>query len=291
MQVILHAGAHCTDDDRLLKCLLKNKDAFRKEGIGVPGPSRYRRLLRDTLNALNKAAPEPDAREVVLDAILEEDDIDRLILSNDNFFGVPKLAYAGGRLYPQAEQKLQALGKLFPDDDIELYFAIRDPATFLPALFAQTPFDDFTAFLGGADPRVTRWSELVARMRDALPGLTLTLWCNEDTPLIWAEIVREVAGLLPNAPIEGGFDLLSEIMSKEGMMRFRAYLKSHEGMTEIQTRRVIAAFLDKFGLEDALEEEIDLPGWTDDLVASLTEAYEEDVYTIQRMPGVQLITP
>ena len=40
MQIIVHTGAHFTDDDRLIKCLLRNKDDFSKRGIAVPGPGR-----------------------------------------------------------------------------------------------------------------------------------------------------------------------------------------------------------------------------------------------------------
>ena len=57
MQIVLHAGVHNTDEDRLLKCLLKNRDKLREDGVCVPGPSRYRRLLRDTLQAMERAAP------------------------------------------------------------------------------------------------------------------------------------------------------------------------------------------------------------------------------------------
>ena len=130
-----------------------------------------------------------------------------------------------------------------------------------------------------------------ASIREAAPNVPITLWCNEDTPLIWAQIIRDLAGLEHGEKITGGFDLLSDIMSREGMRRFRAYLHEHQGMTEMQKRRVIAAFLDKFALEDALEEELDIPGWTDELVEELTEIYDEDVFHIQRMPGVQMITP
>ena len=44
-------------------------------------------------------------------------------------------------------------------------------------------------------------------------------------------------------------------------------------------------------LEDEIIEELDLPGWTDQLVGELTDIYEEDVLDISRMPGVQLISP
>ena len=41
----------------------------------------------------------------------------------------------------------------------------------------------------------------------------------------------------------------------------------------------------------SLEEEIDLPGWTPDMVDEITEIYELDVDRIAQMPGVRLITP
>jgi hypothetical protein len=100
-----------------------------------------------------------------------------------------------------------------------------------------------------------------------------------------------MAGLDPEEQIAGGFDLLATIMSKEGMTRFREYLKKHGTMSEMQTRRVIAAFLDKFALEDEIEEELDIPGWTTELVDEMTDMYDEDVHTIERIPGVQFISP
>ena len=80
-------------------------------------------------------------------------------------------------------------------------------------------------------------------------------------------------------------------MSKEGMQRFAAYLKSHPDMTEIQKRRVISAFLDKFALEEEIEDELDLAGWTKDLMDDMTDGYDEDILEFQRIPGVTLIAP
>ena len=75
------------------------------------------------------------------------------------------------------------------------------------------------------------------------------------------------------------------------MTRLRSYMTAHGELGEMQKRRVYAAFLDKFALEDALEEELDLDGWTDELVEDLTEIYDEDMYHLQRIPGVTLIAP
>jgi hypothetical protein len=75
------------------------------------------------------------------------------------------------------------------------------------------------------------------------------------------------------------------------MTRLLSYLKTRPPQTEIQKRRIIAAFLDKYAIEEAIEDEVDLPGWTDAVLQQLTEMYEEDVYEIARMPGVNFISP
>ncbi len=54
---------------------------------------------------------------------------------------------------------------------------------------------------------------------------------------------------------------------------------------------MIAAFLDKFAIEEELEEELDIPGWSEEVVDTLTEIYDEDVFEISRIPGVTFISP
>lgn len=36
MQIVFHAGAHNTDEDRIIKCLLKNRPDFSNLGVNVP---------------------------------------------------------------------------------------------------------------------------------------------------------------------------------------------------------------------------------------------------------------
>ncbi|MEO1733067.1 MAG: hypothetical protein AAFR45_05485 [Pseudomonadota bacterium] len=291
MQIILHTGAHFTDEDRLMKCLLRNKEDFSKIGVAVPGPGKYRKLLRKTIAALTENQPSPDARDVLLDAFLDAEQADRIILSHALFFGAPRSALRAGVLYPNAPQRMKLFSDLFPYDQIEMFMALRNPATLLPAIYQQSPRDEVEDFLDGIDPRQIRWSEIIEQIRETVPNVALTLWCYEDTPLIWSQIVRDMAGLDHGTKIQGGFDLLTEIMSREGMQRFRSYLKSHPAMTEMQKRRVIAAFLDKFALEEELEEELDLPGLTEAMVDEMTDIYDEDVFLLQRMPGVHFIAP
>lgn len=293
MQVILHTGAHCTDEDRLLKGVLRNAESWRHAGVAIPGPSRYRNLLTEAMNKLRRDAPSPDTRDLLLDAILQEDagDLSRLVLSNDNFFSVPKLMFQNGYIYHRAEERLSTMAKVFEGDELNLFMGLRDPASFLPAAFAATPHDDFATFMEGVDPMRFRWSDLIRRISATVPNMPITLWCNEDTPFLWGQIMRELAGIALNRKITGAFDLYAQIISREGMQRFRAFLKENPTITERQKRRVMIAFLDKYALDDMLEDELDLPGWDAAYVDMLTEIYEYDLEIIAALPNVRLLTP
>lgn len=291
MELVLHIGAHFTEDERLARCLLRNQGDFAQRAIAVPGPGRYRSLLRDTLNAMAKAPAADGARDVLLDAILDDAPANRVILSDPNFQRTAGTAFQGGVLYPAGPVRMQRLAQLFAGDTLKIFIALRNPATLMPVLWEKAADKDPQAFWGGREPQDVRWSETIGLIRDSVPDAELTVWCSEDSPLIWAEIIRALAGLEPGEKIVGGFDLLGSIMSAEGMKRFRAYLKQYPVMTDLQKRKVIAAFLDKFAIPDQIEEELDMPGWTDDLVEELSEIYDADMQAITQIPGVRVLSP
>ena len=293
MQIVLHTGVHATDSDRLLKTLLRNRETLRPLGVAVPGPGKYRKLISEMLNALGADAPSPDARDVLIDSILDEDPghVDRLVLSHENLFSVPKIAFQGGAIYRKAEQRLTTLRQVFARDTLELFISVRNPATYLPTLLAETPHGSMEALLNGMDPARLRWSALVERITAALPDVPVTVWCDEDSPLVWAEVVREIAGVAPTQPIIGAYSRMADIMSQDGMARFRTYIEERPDITEVQVRRIMVAFLDKFADPEKIEDELDVPGWTETFVDGLTEIYEDDIYELGRLPGVTVITP
>ena len=291
MQLILHAGAHYTEEDRLLKSLLTDKAMLSENGTFVPEHSVYRGLFRDTLNAMHKSSASDSARDVLLDAILEDSQAERVILSDANFFRTPATAMIEGMLYPAAPVRMMRMAQLFPDDELQIFMAIRNPATLLPILHQVSADNSDVQFWGDKDPLDVRWSDTLALLRDSAPEIEITVWCNEDAPLIWGNILREMTGLPATVPLAGEFDLLETIMKPEGMARFKSYIAAHPQITGIQQQRVIAAFLDKFAIEDALEEELDMPDWTDELVEQMTDIYDADVAQIQQIPGIRMLLP
>ncbi|KUP94032.1 hypothetical protein [Tritonibacter horizontis] len=291
MQVIIHAGAHGTEEDRLMKTLLRNKEDFLMRGTAVPGPAKYRSLLKDCMAASKTGSPSADSRDLLWDAILEEENADRVILSNPHFFGSQRDALEGQRLYPEAEERMMALKALFPRDELELFMAIRSPVGFLPKLLEKAGPGRRATVLENSNPMDLRWSALFARLRAALPDIPVTVWCYEDSPMIWPQVLREFGNLEPNSKVMGGMDMLATIMTREGMRRLRHYLHEHPQLTEAHKRRVYAAFLDKYAVDEELEEELDVPDWTPDFIEEIDEAYDEDVYHLSQIPGVTLISP
>jgi len=290
MEIVFHLGAHCTDDGQLQRCLNRNRKLLLEDGILVTNPWKFRPAFRETISLLKGTAASPEVQDILLESILDADNPDRLIFSNEHFLSGPAHVLSGGSLYAEADQKCARLATLFQGHQIEFCLAIRNPATFLPAVFHKMASGNFDAFLNQADLFELRWSQLITDIRDRLPNAVLKVWCNEDTPFIWPEILYEVTDCNRTQPLAGLDDYLKTIMIEEGVERMAAYLAQHPPANENQRRRVLGAFLDKF---EAPDPALDVEGaaWTDATVDRLTDIYEEDVFKIERMAGITFLSP
>ena len=291
MRIVYHLGAHCTDDERLIRCLWKNRETLAAQGIVVPAPTRYRTLLRDTAVTLKGRAASRDTQAVVLDQIMDEAKADRLILSWENFLSYPQWVIRSGRLYPAAAERIRAFTQIFPEIEAEFHLAILNPASFLPALHARLRGKSMEEVLGGSDPRLLSWYKLVEQVRTINPEANLTIWCDEDTPLVWPEVLRAVSGHAPGTVLTDTDELLVELMSPDGLERMRAYLAANPPANTNQRRRIVSAFLDKFALTDQIDMELDLPGWDEDLIEDITQTYVEDIARMRGLDGVTFLNP
>lgn len=290
MRIVYHLGAHCTDEDRLVRCLLRNRAVLAEQGIVVPAPTRYRKLLRDTANQLRGAPASQETSAMILDQIMDEGAADRLILSWTSFLSFP--AYAVSEmLYASGGSRLHAFTQIFPDSEPEFHLAIRNPATFLPDLRERAQGKGHEDILHGVEVRRLRWSDTVRLIKSENPGIPLTVWSDEDTPLIWREVLQAVSGHAPETALEDSDELLAQLLTEAGLSRFHAYCKQHPPQSVSHRQRIVTAFLEKFGKPEEVSYEIKAPGWDDSLVDALTHSYLEDVERIARMRGVTLIEP
>lgn len=291
LQIAFHIGANCTDEDRLLKSILKNTDALVQQSIAVPGPGKYRRLIREAIQALDGEHPAPDTRNILIDAIVEDDEIVRLVMSNDNFLTVPKRIFDHSLFYPQADTKVRGLHQLFPNDELTLFIGLRNPASFLQEAARRAQPASLQTYLGMQDAVELRWSDVIRRIKLAAPQTPLYVWCNEDTPLIWEDLIRRISGISAQDQVIGRTDLLSDLVTPEGLTVLKSRLDACPIDDRMERHNIIADIMEAYAVPDSRDEEIDLPGLDADTVAEMSEAYEADIDQIGEMEGVELILP
>ncbi len=291
MQIVFHCGVHGTDQDGLLKTLFQNRDWLTRHGIEAVPRSRHRGIFEKALAALNGGPATPDMEEMMLDAILENDNTTRVICSLPGFIGMPARVIAREGLLAPAGEKMQALANLFPSAEVEFHLALKNPATLLPYVIQNIPDRSYEQIMGGIPPETLRWAPAIREIQRRIGQNRLVLWCHEDTPLIWPEVIRRIANMPGDVPLKAGLQVLGEILHPDGIHMIRDEMSKHERLTIATRREIFSAALVKYALPEKIETEINLPGWSQDLIDEMTEYYDQDTAKIAVMPGIEFIAP
>ena len=290
MQIVIHLGAHCTDEDALLKSLISNQKTLYHAGIAVPGPGRYRPMIREALAQLKGAPASGETSQAMLGHILGQAKPHTLVLGSDTLICAPRFVLGQRRIYPMVGDRLKALRGLFPEHPMSFSFAIRNPATFIPALHHRMEAEiGFDRMIAAIELQELRWSETILTMRRAVPDARITVWCNEDSPLLWPDIMRRVTQHPADLHLTDTERVVAPLLREGGVERLQSYLAERPGLTTEARRKILTVFLEKFGDPDALEEEFDLPGWSEATIWELTRAYEMDMDRIAEIPDVDLL--
>jgi hypothetical protein len=291
MKIALHLGPHLTDDGQIVRCLLRNRDALFAQGIEVPAPTRYRDMLLRIAGSTDPDSIADDSGAMLLDSTLDGDDTSRVILTDPNVMAWKGGAVRRNLLYPAATQRLACLREALLDHEVELSLAIRNPASFLPAILSQLKPNQVPGVLATTDATALRWSQLIASIRDTWPEAALTVWCDEDTPFIWDDILGCVAGIDKPEMLEGRFDWFENVMVAGAAGRLEAFLRAHPPIDGLHRQKVIAAFLDKFCDDSKIDVDASITGWGADMIDTLSLLYDDDLADIEAIDGVTLLQP
>ncbi|WP_295046687.1 hypothetical protein [uncultured Paracoccus sp.] len=291
MQMVFHLGVHGTDGDRLLKTLLKNRDWLMQHGIDIITPNRHRGLFEDALMSLKGGHATPEMQQIMLDAVLNSEAPDRAVFSTPTFMGAPGRVVGQTGLYPQMGARAAALANLFPDHEVEFFLAIRNPATLIAEVLPIFTGGGYEVLMQGRQPQDLRWRDPIQALLRAVPGRRVVIWCHEDVPLIWPEIVRLVGHIPPDAPLQGGMTYLEEILTEAGLEQLKDAFAAQDQLSVARRRAISAELIQNHALPAVLDQDIDLPGWTQDIVDQITSNYYADVAEIAVLPGVEFILP
>ena len=291
MKIALHLGVHLTDDLKLRTCLRANKDLLEAEGILVPRARTYLNVMRSGANQLVAGLELHNFGTDLLASVQATDAMRRLVLSAPGLLSKLHEAVDGGLFYPGARARMTAYRQLLEDHEVEIFMAIRNPASFIPAVLQEMKEFERAEMLQSLQATELRWSHLIAEMRETWPEAPITVWCDEDTPFIWHRLLRMVSGFEPETEFEGSFAWFETVMIEGGADKLAAYLHAAPPVDEGHRQQVISAFLEKFCDTEKLDIDFSLTGWDETQVDVMSQLYEDDTDLIRSMDGVRLIQP
>lgn len=290
MQIVYHMGVHGTDGDRMLKTLLNNRDWLHQNQIETLTPNRYRGIFDEAMASLQGGVATPEMEQIMLDAILESDHSERVICSMPAFMGVVSRAVSSDGLYATAPTRMAALANLFPSAETEFFVALKNPVTLLQSLNTLSN-RSYEQMMGNIDPLSLRWAPLLQRMVQAAQGRRLVVWRHEDVPLIWPEIVRLIAHMPPSAPLKDGMSYIHSLLDEAGQASLTQALGERDQLSITARRDICIDHMAAYALPNRIEEEVTMPGWTQDMVDQITWQYHADTAEIAVLPGVEYILP
>ncbi len=291
MEIALHMGAHLTDESQLRGCLRANQESLAARGVLVPRARSFLNAITETANHVAADQPVSDFDARLMGSVEADDATERLVMSAPGILARVSEIMDGRALYPAATARIAALRKMLGQHEVALFFCIRNPATYVPAFLHRAKKGARDTVMEQLRSEELRWSPLIADMRLHWPEASVTVWCDEDTPFLWHQLLRQVAGCEPEGGFQNSYDWFDTVMVEGGAARLEAYLTAQPPVDEAHRQKVIAAFLDKFCDDEKLDVDIAITGWDDARVDVLTQLYDDDVDLIGSMEGVRLLQP
>ena len=242
------------------------------------------------IKALRRGNTDETTLPTLIEGLTKGKPYDKVIIMRPSISGSPLRPIKDDIIYPRGSVTVAHLIRLIGQDNLRLFGALRNPASFLPSCYNVAYLSDPTLslqeFVNVSDPFALRWSEYLHRLQGREAEVPLTVWSYEDYPYIWRSVAQALAGL-PNkedlvavdAPIDQG-------MSLKGIGLMQQYLKKHPVETMSQRTQIARKFEERF---PPVAGEIVPEIWPEDLVGTLTDSYDDDLYYIERMENLRMI--
>lgn len=289
MQIAFHIGLPGTDDDRIVRTLDANRDALRRAHTELCPNDVNEPILNEALSALKGGIAPPDLEEVLYDALIEQEGTERLLLSRSSLIGVARRVFDGetlGQIFPE---KMRMLANTVPSAEVEFFLALKNPAAHASHVLSRIGRipPELRARL---KPEMMRWAPALRAMLPEIGRRRLVVWCSEDMPLIFPEVVRRFAGVPADLPLSQENPLLEALLTKPAYDALSAQL-APLAPTDIGRRRALtSAALIEGHDPAAIDVTVDNLGWDQSVIDDITAAYDADMAEIAALPGVEFIS-
>ena len=297
MDIHIHLGTHFSGTADLIGSFDACATQLSAAGRYAPPERNLRRTVRGALQSLDGMPPIAEEQEKLLKALLPSGDtggVTQLLLAEESWVGRTPDAFGADMLYGEIAENAGHVVELFAHNSPKISLSLRNPAVFLHHVYHASNMKQYVGpFLERVAPEEISWLPTIEALRKAAPDAPLTLWCYEDSPLIWPRLMRHLTGLdlCTAAADDKAFGPLTEALEPEGFARFRTYLEKHPPQSDLQFEKIVLAFLDKYAHEAFFDETVDLPGWGSAEIEEVTAGYAEDIDALAEQDGITVLLP
>lgn len=293
MDIRIYVGAHKTASQHLVSILDSNEALLdAEETVFYSTPIRALRHINEALKAIADGGDKSDITGQMLHALTYGREAKRLLIVNPNVVGAVTRPFGKELFYPRTSGLIHQLHTLFEGNDLQLFASIRNPATFIPSCYAEcmlgASFSDYGTFLEEVNLHGLQWSNFLHRLQGKQSDIPLTVWRYEDYPFIWRNVVQAFTGIKNRQELLGNPERKNATLTLQGALLLNRYIEEHPPRTKEDFDNTKQAFLERF---PSTFEPTEAPGWSADLIRTLTENYEDDWYYIERIEGIKTIQP
>lgn len=292
MELILHLGAHGTDDGQLAGWMDANSAALRATGTVAVPPRLFLGALSQALASRPERPASHDEEQALLLRLGADaaQGIDRLVVSAPGFLGATSTVFTPEGFYRRdVLRRVYALRLLFPTVKLGFLLAVRDPAGLVPTLMAQPDAPAPEAIAAALEEETLPWAALIRRLRHQAPAAEVTVWQHEALSTVWPGILAAIAGPGRAVPLAGIMGLAGQGLSAEARLRAERYLQSNPPADPGQVQRVAAAFATRFGRAPQPLPGAELPGWMVSRLAEQQQGYRTEWEDLANLPGVRVL--
>ncbi|MCB1390731.1 MAG: hypothetical protein KDK12_16575 [Rhodobacteraceae bacterium] len=292
MRLVLHIGAHGTDDGRIAGWIARNRGALEAAGIAAPPPRQFLARISEALDRERDA--DPLAREeALMRGLGASGQRLRMVVSAPGLLGPASDVIASEGFYVRdVARRLYGMGTLFPRTRLTILLAVRQASGVVPSILPDEP-GAADALLPLVADETLPWSRLAATIRHQLPRASVIVWRHEDLARVWPGVLGEVVGPAAALPPAGLMDFAAEGLNAEARLRMSRYLAGAGKAPQSagQLRQTAEVFARRYGVSVPHDPAGALPGWVRVRLSQLDAGYATEWGDLASLDGVRVLMP
>ncbi|WP_439103251.1 hypothetical protein [Celeribacter marinus] len=292
MKAHLHIGVHFTKTQRLAQAVRINQRVYKRQNVVVPDVNEYRAQIDAVLRRLDGQVVPLEESRALLTRLASDESTTGLVMVDEKWCGPLESAFEEHMLYAGLADQVRRISNVFSAADLRVSMSIINPATLIGSVLDNGHAAGHANWFANNIPAPdVSWMPCIDRIQEAAPHVPLTIWTEEDAPLIWERILRHLGDLNDDVAVRGSLTAVRDMLSKEGGERLTAYAKKFTPASQAALERVSLAFLDKYEEVDTVGPVGGIPGWTHDDLAEITAGYDDDIAALSKRSGVTVLQP